>query len=74
MCFHPWDKRLHHSKGTVDLVFTGSVEVSNGGDAILFGQRREESIRKSVLLDEFLRDDPEYLSPDSRGDSRTAEW
>jgi hypothetical protein len=50
--------------GTVDLVFAGAVEVTGRDGAILFGQRREEGIRELVLLDEFLGDNPEDLSPD----------
>ena len=49
---------------TVDLVFTGAVEVTSGDGAVRFSQRREEGVRESVLLDEFLGDNPEDLSPD----------
>ena len=49
---------------TVDLVFAGAVEVTSGDGAVLPGQRWEESVRESVLLDELLGDDPEDLSPD----------
>jgi len=50
--------------GTVNLVFSRSVKVTGGNGAVLFGQRREEGIREFVLLDEFLGDNPEDLSPD----------
>jgi len=50
--------------GAVSFTFSGSIEVAGRNGAILFGQRREEGIREFVLLDEFLGDDPEDLSPD----------
>jgi hypothetical protein len=55
------DERLG---GTVDLELAGSVEVARGDGAIFLDQRREEGIRELVLLDEFLGDNPEDLSPD----------
>ena len=50
--------------GTVNLILAGSVEVTGGDSAILLDQRREEGFRETVLLDEFVGDDPEDLSPD----------
>ena len=50
---------------TVDLVFAWMVEVTGGIDnAVLVGRRREECGRESVLLDEFIGDNPKDLSPD----------
>lgn len=50
--------------GTVGLVFAGSVEVPSRDGAILVDQRREKGNREPVLLDEFIGDNPEDLSPD----------
>ena len=48
----------------VHLVFASAVKVTSGDGAVRFSHRREECIRKSVLLDELLGDNPEDLSPD----------
>ena len=48
----------------VDLVFTSAVKVTSRDGTVRLSQRREECIRKPVLLDELLGDNPEDLSPD----------
>lgn len=74
MQLHTVDDKLQHegvavygNEGlgdAVSIVFPRPVEIASGDGAVLPGQRREEGVREPVLLDEFIGDNPEDLSPD----------
>ena len=49
---------------TASIKLARSIEVASGDGPILLGRGREEGVRESMFLDEFLGDNPERLSPD----------